>query len=125
MSRKLQRRLLVHLVLALGVGVLMSQALAVGWLRPLQLQTGDLLLRLKPAATPRWGVLVAIDDRSLAELRPQGRFFNWRRDLHARVTDNLKAAGTRIIVWDVLFDAPAEGDQELAESFRRAANVVL
>jgi adenylate cyclase len=122
---KLRRRLLISLSLAVLVASLMSGALLNGYLRPLQLQTSDLLFRTKPDTVAKWAVLVAIDDRSLAELRSKGRFFNWPRDLHAQVIDNLKAAGTRIIVWDVLFDAPAEGDQALAESIRKAGNVVL
>jgi adenylate cyclase len=121
----IRRQLAVKLGLAILIGSLMSLALLNGFLRPLQLQSGDLLFRLKPDTTAKWTVLVAIDDRSLAELRSKGRFYNWPRDLHAKVTDNLKAAGARIIAWDVLFDAPAEGDSELVESIRQAGNVLL
>jgi adenylate cyclase len=121
----MRRRLFANLALAVAISSLMALALANGYLRPLQLQSGDLLFRLKPDTSPRWTVLVAIDDRSLAELRSRGRFFNWPRDLHANVIDNLKAAGARIIVWDVLFDAPGEGDAALAEAIKSAGNVVL
>src|SRR5439155_18266386 len=117
--------MIVSLALALLVSGVMALALVNGYLLPLRLQSSDLLFRLKPDTTAKWAVLVAIDDRSLAELRSKGRFFNWPRDLHATVIDNLKAAGTRIIAWDVLFDAPATGDEQLAESIRNAGNVVL
>lgn len=125
MDAKLRRRLLISLSLSVLISTLMSMALLNGYLRPLQLQSSDLLFRTKPDTVAKWAVLVAIDDRSLAELRPKGRLFNWPRDLHARVIDNLKAAGARIVVWDVLFDAPAEGDAALAESIKNAGNVVL
>jgi CHASE2 domain-containing sensor protein len=69
----MRRRLFANLALAVAISSLMALALANGYLRPLQLQSGDLLFRLKPDASPRWTVLVAIDDRSLAELRSQGR----------------------------------------------------
>ena len=108
MGERIRRQWAIKLGLAILVGSLMSLALLNGLLRPLELQSGDLLFRLKPDTTAKWTVLVAIDDRSLAELRSKGRFYNWPRDLHAKVTDNLKAAGARIIAWDVLFDAPAE-----------------
>ena len=125
MSARTSRRLIVSLAIGLLVSALMSLALVNGYLLPLRLQSSDLLFRLKSDTSAKWAVLVAIDDRSLAELRSKGRFFNWPRDLHARVIDNLKAAGARIIVWDVLFDAPANGDDQLAESIRNAGNVVL
>ena len=78
--------------LAVLVGSLMSLALLNGFLRPLELQSGDLLFRLKPDTTAKWTVLVAIDDCSLAELRSKGRFYNWPRDLHAKVTGRAKYA---------------------------------
>ena len=125
MGERIRRQWAIKLGLAILVGSLMSLALLNGLLRPLELQSGDLLFRLKPDTTAKWTVLVAIDDRSLAELRSKGRFYNWPRDLHAKVTDNLKAAGARIIAWDVLFDAPAEGDSALVDSIRQAGNVIL
>ena len=62
----MRRRLFANLALAVAISSLLALALANGYLRPLQLQSGDLLFRLKPDTSPRWTVLVAIDDRSLA-----------------------------------------------------------
>ena len=124
MSQKV-RHFVVCLALALAGSTLMSAAFAYGLFKPLELQSSDLLFQQKPDTTARWSALVAIDDRTLAELRPYGRVFYWPRQLHARVIENLKAAGARIVVYDVLFDAPGEGDAEFEQAIRDSGNVVL
>jgi adenylate cyclase len=119
------RRLLTNLGLAVLVSQAMVLAMFYGLLKPLQLQTSDLLFRLKPDQQARWSAIVAVDDRSISELKGNGRFFGWPREFHARVIDNLKAAEARVIVWDVLFDVPTEGDAALARAIKEAGNVVL
>jgi adenylate cyclase len=67
-------------------------------------------------------LLVEIDDRALSVYGPFG---NWPRELHARAIANLRAAGARVIVMDLLFVDPSPEDAVLAESMRQAGNVVL
>jgi adenylate cyclase len=67
-------------------------------------------------------VVAEIDDASLEEL---GRFEDWSREEHAAAVDNLSAAGARVIVFDLLFIEPAEGDDELARAIAEAGSVVL
>ena len=119
------RHFVVCLALALAGSALMAWAFVYGLARPLVLQSSDLLFQQKPDTTARWSALVAMDDRTLTELRPYGRVFYWPRQVHARVVENLKAAGARIVVYDVLFDAPGEGDVELEQAIRASGNVVL
>ena len=73
-------------------------------------------------------VLVAIDDKSVRELKSYGRFPGWPRSLHAAVVQQLAEARARTVVFDVLFDVPAEDDAELAASIDdavgRATSVV-
>ena len=59
-------------------------------------------------------MLVAIDDKSIVELKSYGRFFGWPRSLHAAVVRQLAEARARTVVFDVLFDVPSEDDAELA-----------
>ncbi|MCC7104734.1 MAG: adenylate/guanylate cyclase domain-containing protein [Chloroflexi bacterium] len=125
MAQKTRRRLIVTLLIGIAVSAGLTAMLLNGYLRPVQLQASDFLYRLKPGAQARWVTLIAIDDRSIAALRDQGRVFSWPRDIHARVIDNLKAAGARIIAMDVLFEEPAPGDEALAASIEQAGNVVL
>ena len=77
-----------------------------------------------PGTTPLPIVLVAIDDASLAEVKAP---WPWPRSLHARLIDELKAAGAAVIAFDVLFSQPtrAEEDAALAAAIARAGNVVL
>ncbi len=68
-------------------------------------------------------VLVAIDDRSLAEVSA----WPWPRSTHADLIDRLNEAGARAIVLDVLFveNGIAEDDAALAQAMARAGNTVL
>jgi adenylate cyclase len=122
---RLRRPLVLALVLGLGLGTL-------AWLLPLgpagrtlEHKGLDLLFLLRGAhAAPDDVVIVAIDEPSFARLALQ---WPWPRSVHARLTDRLRAAGARVIAFDVLFaepSAPAE-DRALADAFRRAGNVVL
>ncbi len=69
-------------------------------------------------------VIVGIDEASFAEIDQP---WPWPRSLHARLIEQLKAAGARVIAFDVLFAEPTqeEQDQALAEAIRRAGNVLL
>lgn len=66
-------------------------------------------------------VIVAIDDKSVIELKQYGRFFYWPRSLHAEVVRQLSEARARTIAWDVLFDAAGEGDSQFAQAIDEAA----
>ena len=85
----------------------------------------DLGQRLHSRSPPADLVIVAIDEDSLSKL---GRW-PWSRRLHATLIDRLKADGARVIGLDLVIAEPDAADQpadaELAESIRRAGNVVL
>lgn len=85
----------------------------------------DLGQRLHTRPPPADIVIVAIDEDSLSKL---GRW-PWSRRLHAALIDRLKADGARVIGLDLVFAEPDTADQPadavLAESVRRAGNVVL
>ncbi|KQV96906.1 CHASE2 domain-containing protein [Rhizobacter sp. Root1221] len=70
-------------------------------------------------------VIVAIDDRSIAEL---GRW-PWRRRVHADLIDRLHAAGPRAIGLDLILTEPdaahPDDDTRLAAAIARAGHVVL
>jgi len=85
----------------------------------------DLLFRLRgPLASPSEIVVIAIDEPSFAEISKQ---WPWPRSLHARLIDQLKKAGARVIGFDILFAEPSrpEEDQALTRAIREAGNVVL
>ncbi len=67
--------------------------------------------------------IIAIDDRSLAEIGG----WPWPRARHAQLLDRLTDAGARIVVLDILFleNSAPEDDAALAEALRRNGNVAL
>ena len=91
----------------------------------LELKGLDLLFLLRGSLpSPPEIVVVAIDEPSFAEISKQ---WPWPRSLHARLIDQLKKAGARVIGFDILFAEPSqpEEDRALARAIREAGNVVL
>lgn len=84
----------------------------------------DLVLRLNPPpANPRI-LIVAIDNKSLAEL---GRW-PWSRAIHARLADRLTLAGPAAVGYDVLFPEPSAdvgADAALAAAVARNGRMAL
>lgn len=68
-------------------------------------------------------VIVAINDRSLAELGT----WPWPRSLHAQLVDRLHAAGAKLIVLDILFIEAGDpaSDSALAQAMARSGAVFL
>jgi signal transduction histidine kinase len=91
----------------------------------LELKGLDLLFLLRgPLPPPSEVVVVAIDEPSFAEISKQ---WPWPRSLHARLVEQLKQAGAKVIGFDVLFaerSQPAE-DLALERAIHEAGNVVL
>ncbi len=70
-------------------------------------------------------VVVGIDQQSYRDL---GRPFPWPRAWHAKLLDNLARAGARVVVFDLIFDAPGldpEGDAAFARAIQEHGAVVL
>jgi adenylate cyclase len=91
----------------------------------LENQALDFCYRLRPSASPPPEiVIVGIDEHSFQDLK---KAWPWPRSYHAKITRHLKAAGARLIVFDVLFAEPSnsEDDQSFAEAMREAGNVIL
>src|SRR5918996_2497080 len=67
----------------------------------LELKSLDLLFLLRGRLSPPPEiVIIAIDEPSFAEISRQ---WPWPRSIHARLIDQLKRAGARVIGFDVLF----------------------
>jgi len=133
-SRRAWRRNLVTLAIVAGVTLLTglvqvqeSTALYPGGpLHALESAAQDAVLRGRNA--DRYGTsvgrdprqlmtIVAIDERSLAEL---GLFRSWPRAYYAAVIDQLMTAAPRVIVLDIGFFEPAPDDDQLAAAIERA-----
>lgn len=66
-------------------------------------------------------VIVAIDNRSIAEL---GRW-PWPRSRHEALLNELRAASPKAIAYDLLLTEPAPGDAGLAQAVKAAQHVYL
>nr|WP_210494170.1 adenylate/guanylate cyclase domain-containing protein [Microvirga antarctica] len=76
----------------------------------------DLLSTIMPARPAEPGaVIVAIDEPSFSEI---GQRWPWSRALHARVLDELRAAGAKVVGFDIIFAEPSDpqADQALAKA---------
>jgi adenylate cyclase len=124
MNRRLQRRLLAGLSISLLCATVLNLAFGASLFTRFQQQSTDFLFKARGQQQSTRTVIVAVDDRTLQELGDYGRFFTWPRTLHAEVVRQLTAARARTIVFDILFDAPAQGDAELIEAIAAHGNVV-
>jgi adenylate cyclase len=90
--------------LAVGAIILASLlSLTTQW-RQLELRSFDLASTIAPPNPELSSVVVAIDEPSFAEYQRQ---WPWPRDLHARLVEQLRAAGARGIVLDLVFAEPS------------------
>lgn len=87
-------------------------------------RTLDLRFWIRGAENPGADiVIVAIDEKSLAEL---GRW-PWPRTLQARLVERIKEEGSRVIGLDLIYSEPEskESDARLAQVLRKARPVVI
>jgi adenylate cyclase len=125
MTRRQRRRLLITAFILVAVASGLS-ALFLGrdLLQGTQWRATDTLFFYPRQQSPEPSqhvVLVAIDDKSVVELRSAGRLFSWPRTFYVDAVRNLAEARARTIVFDVLFDAPTDDDADLAAAIDEAA----
>ena len=106
-----------------GLGVAAYQTHLLRWL---ELHTVDARFTVRgEQQTPRDVAVVAIDTRTFNKLH--GQQWPYKRRYHARAIDILKAAGAKVIVYDIQFTEPTnpKDDGLLYDAITRARNVVL
>lgn len=123
-ANKRLRQLIIGAGLAAGVFVAYEYRLGV--LEVLEYKSLDLRFQMRgPIAQKLPIVIVNIDQDSFDELDLP---FPWPRTIHAELIRKLKAAGAKVIAFDVLFTEPKPDpreDQALADAIRQAGNVIL
>jgi CHASE2 domain-containing sensor protein len=121
LTRRRALGLLAVALLAAAAGITARRSGQLNWL---ERETVDVRFSLRDRHTPPKGVvIVGIDDGSLAVL-PR---YPFSRRYHARVVENLHAAGARLIVYDISFDRPTtlSADEALLGAAARAAPMVF
>jgi adenylate cyclase len=111
--RRLKKTILLSLLISLILATLMLN----GFLDTWETKLSDAFYYPKDILENI--VIVAIDEESLRELgmRP------WPREYYAKVIDNLNQS--KVIGIDIIFDLQTENDSKLANSLKKAGNVVL
>ncbi len=112
-------RVQVGLVIALAVGLLLSVALFLGILTPLDLMLTDWVYQ--PISPSGRVAIIAIDKKSLDQIGA----WPWSRAVHAGLLERLSSAPPQVIAFDVLFLQPAPEDPGFAAAIRKAGNVIL
>ncbi len=114
-----------YLSLSLGTVVLALALLLSGWLVNLNYLVYDHALRVVERPMSPEIAIVAIDERSLAQLGQ----WPWSRALHARIVERLSEAGAKAIALDLILAEPDRidpaGDTELARALEASGRVVL
>jgi hypothetical protein len=86
----------------------------------------DLLVRAAaPASAPSGSVVVDIDDVSLRALRGPLGEWPYSREVYALMLDYLRQAGARLVVMDIVFAGPRDGDARFAKALAGEPPVVL
>ena len=117
-DRRLQTRLQVGASIALGIGLLISMALAFSLLNFPRQGIADLFYQsIKPSDQV---VIIAIDNPSLNQLGE----WPWRRATLAKLIDLIVDAQPRGIALDILLSEPSNDDEILAASLQRAPWVI-
>lgn len=119
------QRFLIFLCIAFA-GIIISVALysiKIDFFTAIDLKLKDTKFKIRENIRPDNRVaIIAIDTKSVNEL---GRW-PWDRKLMAKLIDNLKAYGAKTICLDIVFSETStpESDKALAESIKKAGNVI-
>ena len=125
----MKSRLFKAILLGLAVGIAGLLISPFQSVRSLEENKGlGMLFKLRGEKHPSPDVVVvSIDKESSEKLGIPDNPDKWPRSLHARVTESLKKAGAKVVLFDVHFIEPRvpEDDNLFAKSLRHADNVVL
>jgi adenylate cyclase len=119
----LSRPLWLTLVVAAGVSLLLLPLLFfVPW-RLTEARVYDFFSIVDPPRpSEAETIVVAVDEPSFAEI---GQQWPWPRELHARLTESLRAAGAKAIAFDIVFAEPSRPEQDARFAEAMGEDVVL
>src|SRR5947208_3265296 len=129
-NRRSRFRLLLFLTTGLGAAAIALTAYFTGILRTQELATVDARFSIRGAQTqPKDVVVVQINDDTFNAFGNRGLANHWpfSRYYHAKVINQLRKDGAKVIAYDIQFtEATSPGpDNALIEAVRKAGNVVL
>ncbi|MBQ0820879.1 adenylate/guanylate cyclase domain-containing protein [Microvirga sp. HBU67558] len=105
------------------IAALLIPVLAFPPFRLVEARLYDILSVIAPPLPAQPGaVVVAIDEPSIGEV---GQRWPWSRELHARLVENLRAAGAKVIAFDIIFADPTTEVADTAFAGALGPDVVL
>lgn len=115
---KKYQRLIVSLILAVAVTAILAAAFWFGVFKTWQDKLADKLFLPKE---PRLDIVIlAIDDKSLAELGQ----WPWPREAHARALELLAQGGAKVVGYDVIFSEPSRAGSQDDEALSRSLGLL-
>lgn len=124
--KKFGFRPLIFGILSGGLAILLCAVCAhYDWFAVIDRSIADKWTRLRGTQTPHPNIILITADESSQE--GFNKQWPWPRSIHARLIDNLTAAGAKVIGMDLLFleDSAADQDAELAAAAQRSGRVVF
>ncbi|HEU6441859.1 MAG TPA: adenylate/guanylate cyclase domain-containing protein [Microvirga sp.] len=103
-----------HFVMAGLVAALLTPLVFFPPFKLVEAKIFDILSIIAPPRPQASGVeVVAIDEPSFSEI---GQRWPWPRELHARLAERLRAAGAKVVAFDIIFSEPSteEADRRFA-----------
>jgi adenylate cyclase len=92
-------------------------------IRLIEARLYDLLSVIAPPVPDKWGaVIVAIDEPSIGEV---GQRWPWSREIHGKLVESLRAAGAKVIAFDIVFADPTTEEADTALAKTLGPDVVL
>lgn len=92
-------------------------------MRLIEARLYDILSVIAPPAPDKWGaVIVAIDEPSIGEV---GQRWPWSREIHGKLVESLRAAGAKVIAFDIVFADPSSEEADRAFAKVLGPDVVL
>lgn len=92
-------------------------------IRLIEARLYDLLSVIAPPSPAQPGaVLVAIDEPSIGEINQR---WPWSREIHGKLVENLRAAGAKVIAFDIVFADPSTEEADTAFARVLGPDVVL
>jgi adenylate cyclase len=110
-------------LVALAVTVVLGSMLWVPQARLFDWRVYDFMsTQWPPRPAPPVPVLVAIDEPSFADINKP---WPWPRGLHGQLIESLRAAGARVIAFDLVFSEPQDPEQDRLLALALGPDVVL
>jgi adenylate cyclase len=123
------KSIIISALISLVTSILVILLFYSNFFKTYELKSLDLFQKLNAPLEDPGVVIVEIDQKSLTAVSQQGIHWPWPRQMYAPLIEVCTKAGTKGILFDIIFSEPSsygrEDDLEFARAIRGAQNVYL